>query len=174
MNRFKFTNLRAGGALLLVMVVALTLAAGRRARADSEGKPEGQGLAGTWHVTVITNDCNGHAGKPFTSILAFADGGTLSGTTSNPGFQPGQRTSDYGVWSHVDDHTYKAVSDAYILFTSAPNPPVPGFPRGTQRISQDITVNGDHFDSIAAVTFSDATGNPVLNVCATASGERFK
>ncbi len=134
------------------------------------------GLEGTWRVQVTTYNCSTGvpAGPAFKSLLAFHRGGTLTGTTTNPAFQPGQRTSDFGVWSSNGGHTYTAASEAYILFTSAPNPPVPGFQKGTQRINQAISVDGDQFTSVATVQFSDVNGNTLFSGCASAVGQRFQ
>ena len=56
-------------------------------------------LKGTWRVEVITYNCkSGQQNPPFMSLLTFAEGGTLTGTTSNPVFQPGQRSSEMGYW----------------------------------------------------------------------------
>ena len=132
-------------------------------------------LVGTWHVTVATYNCStGAQGPAFQSILAFERGGTMSGTTSNPIFQPGQRTSDYGVWKRVGPHMYTAASDAYILFSTAPTATAPGVPKSTQRLTQAISVTGDEFASEASVQFIDPAGNVLASLCAHAKGERFK
>jgi hypothetical protein len=119
----------------------------------------------------------------FSALLAFAVGGTLSGTTASPAFEPGQRTSDYGIWSRSFGDTYRAVSEAFILFDSAQagnpfNPPsgsvVPRLRRGKQRITQTIDVNMDEFTSVASVQFFDANGKLLTTGCASAIGRRFK
>lgn len=144
--------------------------------ASAQSEQSKKGLQGTWRVQVTLQNCDTHVplGPPFSSLLSFARGGTVTGTTSNPGFQAGQRTSDFGVWKYNGHHTYSAASEAYILFTSAPNPPAPGFQRGRQRISQLISVDGDHFNSAATVDFFDVNGATVLSACAVASGQRFE
>ncbi len=109
----------------------------------------------------------------FKSLLSFARGGTLTGTTANPTFLPGQRTPDHGIWSREDGHTYRAVSEAFILFNSTPNPPIPGFQRGVQRITQAIDVKDDQFTSAATVQFFDVAGNLLVTGCANAVAQRF-
>jgi hypothetical protein len=51
----------------------------------------------------VTQDCE--SGAPlltFPALLSFARGGTLTGTTASRAFQPGQRSSDHGVWDSVE------------------------------------------------------------------------
>ncbi|HEY5281985.1 MAG TPA: hypothetical protein VIM14_04275, partial [Polyangia bacterium] len=124
----------------------------------------------TWQVQITLQNCTTHVqlAPPFVSMLAFDGAGTLTGTTANPAFAPGQRSSDYGVWNYKGDGTYLASSDAYILFPAGP------FVRGTQRIVQAISVSGNTFTSAATVTFYDVNGNNVLGACAVAQGHRFQ
>jgi hypothetical protein len=160
-------------AVLLLAGIGI-LGTGLIARTQSSQSGSEKGLEGTWRVQVSTTDCaTGLQGASFAALLSFAQGGTLTGTTTSPVFQPGQRTSDYGTWGRGDAHTYKAVSDAFILFNSAPNPPVPGFQRGTQRIMQSIQVNDNQLTSVASTQFFDLTGNLLMTGCATATGQRF-
>lgn len=103
----------------------LVLSAGSTLAADSDSSENR--LEGTWRVEVTTEDCaTGAPGLSFRALLSFAKGGTMSGTTASPVFQPGQRTSDYGVWRRTGADTYGAVSEAFILFDSPAAPPVPG------------------------------------------------
>src|ERR1017187_9170532 len=55
------------------------------------------GLEGTWRVTVTQKVCatGAQIGLPFHSLLTFARGGTLTGTTASPAFLPGQRSVHY-------------------------------------------------------------------------------
>jgi hypothetical protein len=151
--------------LVLTFVLATTLIAS----AQSEHSASSKRLGGTWHIQVTLQNCATHAAMgSFESILSFHEGGTLSGTTSNPGFAPGQRTSDYGVWSFKGDHTYSAASEAYLLFANGP------FPKGTQRLVQAISVDGDTFTSVATVQFFDVNHVQVIAGCAVATGTRFE
>jgi len=174
-------------AVALIPVIALSgtlfLAAGRArtTAASFEGDwPHSHALVGVWNVTVQLYDCSTEApvGKPFISRLTFNEGGTMTGSTTNPAFAVGQRSDDQGVWS-VDDHAYSAKSAAYILFTTAPNltsvPPNPGFQAGTQTITQKIEIDdANHFTSDARVFFYDATGTSYRQGCASATAERFQ
>jgi hypothetical protein len=147
-------------ALLLVFTVT----------ANAQSTHSTNGLSGTWRVQVTLQNCATGApmGPAFQSLLAFHDGGTMSGTTANPAFAAGQRSSDFGVWDFQGNQTYTAVSEAYILFNGVP------FQRGTQRISQTITVDGDSFTSLAVVQFFDANHTQYLAACAVATATRFQ
>lgn len=70
-------------------------------------------------------------------------------------------------------NSYRAVSEAYILFTTVPNPPVPGLPRGLQRITLTIQVTQNQFTSDTTAEFFDVDGNLVITLCVTASGQRM-
>jgi hypothetical protein len=166
----------------LALSGALMLGAGRHASAGPalpEQESHGRELQGTWRVQVQQYNCQTNApiGKLFSSLLAFSDGGTVTGTTSNPGFAPGQRTSDFGVWSHEARHTYNAKSVAFLLFTTSPNPPgSPGFLAGAQIITQTIEFKDgpDQFASEATVEFADASGTVYRSGCATATAQRLE
>ena len=75
-------------ALAFVGVIALGSEPGAKAPSEQTHK----GLEGTWRVTVTPYNCSTRMplGVPFHALLAFAAGGTLSGASSNSGFQPGQ------------------------------------------------------------------------------------
>ena len=153
-------------AMALTFVIAVTTISA----AQSENSSAVNGLAGTWRVTVQLQNCATHAsiGGPFQSMLVFNAGGTMVGTTSNPGFAAGQRSDDMGVWSYSGGQTYAAASEAYILF------PSPAFLAGTQRIAQAINVDGDQFTSAATVQFFDTNHVQYRAACAVAHGQRFQ
>lgn len=162
-------------AALILIVGMLFVSAGLTAHARSEQAGSKKELVGTWRNTVTTYDCaTGAERPPFQSMISFEDGGTLTETTSSPAFQPGQRSPGHGIWSATGDHTYNFVSEAYILFTTEPNPPVPGFQRGVQRITQTVEVNGNQSTSTGSVEFFDVQGNLVSSGCAKAVGERME
>ena len=164
-NKTKVSNHKLA-AMVLAMLLVFTVAA------NAQSTQSANGLSGTWRVQVQLQNCATGAplGPAFQSLLGFNDGGTMSGTTSNPGFAPGQRSSDFGVWSYQGNQTYSAASEAYILFNSSPGP----FQRGTQRIVQSIAVNGDTFTAVASVQFFDASHVQYLAACAVATGTRFE
>ena len=132
------------------------------------------GIEGTWRVTVTQKVCATGApiGLPFHSLLTFVRGGTMGGTTANPGFQPGQRSSDFGVWSQTGSHSYSAIDEAFLIFSGGP------FTQGSQILSHSISLTngGNGFNDTASVQFYDVNGNPLLPApgCATAVGQRMQ
>jgi hypothetical protein len=165
---------KTSGAAALAIGVVLALGGASTARAgDGRSDSQARQLEGTWRVRVTSRDCaSGTPLMSFAAMLTFAQGGTMTGTTSALLFRPGQRSSDHGVWTRTHGNEYSAVSEAFILFDS-PAPPLP-LRRGTQRIAQAITMDGDDaFASDAAVEFRDEAGSVVLSLCATAEGSRF-
>ena len=136
-----------------------------------------RGLTGTWVVTVQQYDCKSDTviGMPFQSFLTFGIEGTLTETTANPAFAPGQRGPGHGFWERTHPGYFRAVSEAFILFTTPAHGPVPEFEAGRQRIDQGIEYRGgDHFNSDAAVTFTDPSGTVLRSGCARASATRME
>jgi hypothetical protein len=178
-NRYAKTI--AAGALVIAGSF-LSLGAVPPAKANTGQDKSENKLVGTWRVQVTPiNSVSGVKITTFQSLLSFAAGGTLTETTSNPMFQPGQRSIGLGIWNESGSKTYQAVSEAYIQFStpklpgaSPSNPAAPGFVRGTQRITQTIQVNGDQFSADAVVQFFDEAGNEVRKLSHTATGERMK
>ena len=137
---------------------------------------EHQGLIGTWRVTVQQYDCKlgTDLGLPFQSFLTFGPGGTLIETTANAAFAPGQRGPGHGFWERTHHDSFRAVSEAFILFTTPAHGPVPEFDVGRQRIDQAIDyAGGDEFSSDAAVSFSDPSGTVLRSGCAHAVATRM-
>ena len=164
-----------------VVVLAAALLTGAALRADAQEYRESprRTLQGTWWVQVTTfTDCVSRTPLlSFSALLTFARGGTMTGTTTNPGFAVGQRSTDHGVWERRrQSHQYTASSVALILFTTAPNlPTTPGFQAGSQRLDQKIELtDADHFASEAITTFFNTSGQQYRQGCATALGERFE
>jgi hypothetical protein len=155
----------------------LVLGSAGTALTADEGKPASRALTGTWLVQVQQRICATQQplGDAFYSLLTFASGGTMTGTTSSPLFAPGQRTGDFGVWSHGGRGSFSAVSEAFLLADSASTPP--GLKRGLQRITQTITIpegDPDTFSSVAEVEFFDMNSQLLRSGCATAVGKRFE
>jgi len=161
-------------ALALVAVIALGSEPGAKAPSQQSQKA----LQGTWRVTVTPYNCSTRMliGVPFHALLTFARGGTLSGASSNSGFQPGQYSASFGIWKQTGQRTYSAVSDAFILFGGGP------FPAGTQEIRHSIHVsaNGQRLVDDASVHYFDVNDVPVppqaplIPGCATAAGQRLE
>jgi hypothetical protein len=162
----------------VALAAALVIGSVVRASAEDYRDSSSRTLQGTWWVQVTLTDCASRTPLiSFSALLTFAEAGTMTGTTTNPGFAIGQRSPDHGVWVRKRaPHTFRASSVALILFTTAPNFPVtPGFQAGSQRLDQTIALTDpDHFTSDAVTTFFDATGQQYRQGCATAIGERFQ
>jgi hypothetical protein len=139
----------------------------------AQSKEAPSGLQGTWRVHVFLVSCSTgqNLGSNFASLLTFGRGGTLTGTTTNGSFQPGQRTGDFGIWRKTGHHKYSADSEAFILFNST-TPPF--LQSGKQRILQSITVDGDSFDSVAITRFYDTNNNLLTEGCAHALATRYQ
>ena len=165
----------------LALGTLLLQGSGGIARAQSEpralarqGEDAHSALEGTWRVTVMLNRCDTGApiGGPFHSLLTFAPGGTMTGTTSNPAFQPGQRSPDYGVWKRTGWDTYSALSEALVTFSGGP------FVAGSQILTHQITITdgGTGFTDAAGVQFFDTAGAPQTPppACAVATGQRLQ
>ena len=140
----------------------------------AHGIPAGA-IQGTWVVHITPYACDtGESFPQFTAVsyLTFHADKTMLETTSNPNFQPGQRSAGLGYWERTSPGNYHAVFQAFIQFTSdGPSPRV----RGSQRIEQGIEFQDrDHWTSDAAVTFYDVAGVLVLSGCASAVGERMQ
>ena len=72
-------------------------------------------------------------------------------------------------------NSWRAVSEAFLLFSSAAHGPFPGFAQGVQRLEQNIEFTGpDRIASDATVEFLDASGTVTLSGCARAVGTRFE
>lgn len=161
-------------------------------RAQSTSSPA-QPIGGTWLATVTLYPlgtlydgvCTPAQGAPpssqFSSFISFAEGGTVTDTTMNPAFLPGQRSPGHGSWTVLGPNTYQAASEAFVRFDSS-NPPyvlrIPtnaNFYAGIQKITQTITYDSadDRWTSVASVKFfkQDGTFAP-QHGCATAEASR--
>lgn len=126
-------------------------------------------LQGTWRLDMNPRNCQtGAPIPPFSFLVSFAQDGSLTEIINALAFQPGQRSTGLGVWSHTSGNSYKTVSDAFILFDS------PGFTRGRQRLKWDITVDGDHATIASSGQFLDISGNVLANTCADGTATRFE
>jgi hypothetical protein len=163
-------------ASVLLAAAVMVLPAFGQSVAATESKDQ---LVGTWQVQVTQVDCQtgNPLGPPFTSLLTFAQGGTMNEDTSNPAFGHGQRGGGQGMWSSTGQSMYATKSVALIKYTTPPNQKThnPGFKAGQQTISQNITFNGQsgQWGSTASVTFTDTNGKVYRQGCAIASGVPF-
>ena len=164
-------NINAKAFGIAALAYILVLGSSGSLQAQRNGPASDRGLQGTWWVTVTLYDCITHQERPpFVSLLAFAQGGTMTETTANAAFQVGQRSTGFGTWAHLTDRTYTSIDDAFILFTAGP------FTQGTQRIDHSITVSlhGNQFNDDATVQFFDTNGNLIGTGCARAAGTRLQ
>jgi hypothetical protein len=154
------------GALVLVGGGALLQPFGENAAA----KPNrDNSLQGTWRLDMSPKNClTGAPIPPFSFLVSFAQDGSLTEIINAAAFQPGQRSTGLGVWSHTQSNSYKSVSDAFILFDS------PAFTRGRQRLKWDITVDGDQAKVTSVGQFLDLNGNVLANTCADGTATRFE
>jgi hypothetical protein len=168
-----FKQMGVAGALAATMALALTQVAAADAHRQ---KSPAAGLVGTWRVLVTTYNCaTGVENPAFPAYLTFGVDGTLVETTANPAFVAGQRSPGHGSWERTGPNAWRAVSEAFLLFSSAAHGPFPGFAQGLQRLEQNIEFSGrDRISSEATVAFLDATGTVTLTGCAKAVGTRFE
>ena len=129
-------------------------------------------LVGAWQVTLTPYICETGVPLPpaaaFDSLIIFDVGGTMTEANSNPRFQPGQRSSGLGYWTRTEGQTFDVVFEAFVQFTGG------NYTQGRQRVAQDLElVDGDHWNSIGVVTFTDVAGSPVSAGCVRAVGVRM-
>lgn len=178
-------GIRAGRALATLALAGAFTLTGQTASAQAvpnsaeKQSARDKRLVGTWRVTVQLYDCATKAliGPPFASLLTFNQGGTMAGSTTNPGFAVAQRGPDQGIWSGTARRKFSAKSVAFLYFTTPPNPPLnPGFQAGTQELTQNIELDEvlDEFKSDATTEFFDVNGNSYRQGCASAVAQRFE
>lgn len=168
-------NMVAGLVLMGTLVLTATSfwtpvlgATAAQAQSIEESESHGGKLEGTWRIQVTIRDCgSGAALRTFPAFLTFAQGGTLTETTT--GFPPALRTPGHGLWEHLGGQTYRAVSEAF-LFNPA------GAWTGRQRLTQiiEISKDGEEMNSNATNEIFDTNGNLIVNGCATAVGTYFE
>ena len=148
-------------AIILCVGLALAVSAAQ----ESSGSHGGQ-IEGTWRVQVTLRNCQtGAEIRTFPAMLSFAQGGTLTGTSTV--VPPAARGGDFGIWQFNGNGNYSAVSEAFIFNAGAWSQ--------TQRITQSITLSQDANTlwSNAQTQFFDTTGNLVSSGCATAVASRM-
>ena len=157
----------SGRALALVLASMVVMGSGLAARAQSANAGSSNGLEGTWRVQVTVRDCQtGAVLRTFPALFAFAKGGTVTNTTA--GQFPALFTPGFGVWQHTTDHSYSAVSEAFI-FSPA------GAWIQTHRLTRSIELNGDadEFTDTIKLEIFDTSGNLIVTGCGTSVASRF-
>lgn len=136
----------------------------------SQNAAVGQGeerasIEGVWQTVVTPRICatGVPVGPTFPGILLFAQGGTMTGTST-------AAASVYGLWKREPGS--REYSFATLSFRYDPA----GNLVGTRRITQNVTADqsGSSFTSTGGFQDLDLSGNPVASGCSTATGTRFK
>lgn len=138
---------------------------------------QARAIEGVWGMTITLRDCatGSPMGPPFTTLLTFHQGGTVSESNGSPGYAPNQRTQGHGLWNHASGSTFGLRMVAAILFTTPPNPPAPGFLAGWQVLTSTLTVTSDSaLTGVARADFYDVNRQPYRSACPTVTGERFR
>src|SRR5689334_12215267 len=103
------------GTLLLAGTGTVALADGPAYGRSAAHAP----LEGTWNIVITPYICATGESIPeaaFRSRLSFNADGTMTETTMNPGFEPGQRSIGLGYWERIGRTSYRAVFEAYVQF----------------------------------------------------------
>lgn len=161
-----------GKAFWTLSVVAMVLSVmGQSAIAQDPGSAASP-LIGTWQVKVTLLNCQTGdplGPPPFSSLLTFARGGTLSEATTNPSFAIGQRSPGQGVWETKSHDVFYVRIVAFLNFST------PGFEAGQQIIEQTMTYEeqSDQLSAVVAISFTDTNGGVYRQGCAMATARRF-
>jgi hypothetical protein len=168
------------------LAAALLVTSGRAVRAESGPPPTPNGLEGTWLVQVTLRNCTTNAAlASFNSIVTFHAGGTISETTSSPGFAVGQRSPGHGQWVPERHHRFSQRMISLINFDTAANlpgtpgfdpslPVTPGFFAGWATVTHTLRLSdADHVESSGTNAFYKADGTVYRTGCSTALSERF-
>jgi hypothetical protein len=161
MTTFKITTVRyAIGALVLGLAVL-------QATVKAQEPSGGGRLAGTWDATVTIRNCaSGDAILSFLSTANFNQGGTFSGITS--GTSPTLRTSERGVWKHVNGNLYRFRFKAYLYNAAA-------VAFAYQVITHDVELDKDNlnYNSVGTTQTFALDGTPMSVGCSSAVGTRM-
>jgi len=156
----------SGGTIAVLLAIMVVMGSGKIAKAEDDGSRNG--LEGAWRLQLTVRDCQtGAALRTFPAVATFAKGGTLTLTTA--GQLPSLSTTALGVWRHVNDHSYSAVSEAFV-FSPA------GAWIQTHRLTRAIEIgeDGNEFTDTVALEIFDTNGNVIVRGCATSVATRFK
>lgn len=127
----------------------------------------GTRLVGTWDAVVTARDCvTGNPIRSFLSTANFNKGGTFSGITS--GSSPTARTSERGVWTHLNRRNYRFRFKAYLYDAT-------GVANAYQVVTQNVELDRDNLnytsEGISQVFAID--GTPISSGCSTTVGTRL-
>jgi hypothetical protein len=164
-----------GLALFSVLAGTMALATGHvasAAEADGQAQHNSQArrIQGAWVLEVTVVDCatGNEVGRTFRSLLTFAQGGTLTNTTT--GINPALRTPGLGTWARTGEHTFSALTVVF-LFNPA------GAWTMTQTIANmlEIGTDPDELTGTTEVRFFNTRDIeiPSMRACATVLGSRL-
>jgi hypothetical protein len=123
-------------------------------------------IEGTWFTQVSIRDCQtGAELRTFPALNTFAEGGTLSDTTT--GFGQAQRSPGLGFWEKTGRDSFRAVSVAFIF-----NPA--GVWTGTQRLTHTLRIGPDQLTFNTSNRIVDLNGVPLVSGCASAVARRLE
>jgi hypothetical protein len=172
-NMYSTTIARSvrGLALFSVLASTIALAMGQVASAADQSS-QARRIEGAWVLQVTVVDCETKEPvsppRAFRSLLTFAQGGTLTNTTT--GINPGQRTPGLGTWERTGDHTFRAVAWVFLFDATT------GVWTLTQTIANmlEIGIDPDELTGTTEVRFFNTADVeiPSMGACATVSGRR--
>ena len=188
---WKTYKVRGGCRLAMVVLLAgaFLVASYGRAMAQSNESASSSGLVGVWMVQVTLTDCatgNPLPGAPFSSLVTYHRGGTVTESAGSLAFAIGQRSTGHGTWKQDGTQTYLQKMVALILFTTQPNlpgapgfnpalPVSPGFFAGWSTVTHTASlVDADHVTSYGTNEFYKANGELYRTGCSTATAMRFE
>lgn len=130
--------------------------------------PQSKSIEGVWQTTVTVRNCQ--TGAPFATfrgLSTYNQGGTMSEFAASS--SPVLRSASQGIWKQEVRGTYSA-SFMFLRF----NPD--GTFAGTQKTTaiNEITGEGNTYDSTASIEVRDPNNNVLFTGCATATAIRFE
>lgn len=127
-------------------------------------------LEGVWQVTRHGVNCQ--TGQPFPNgfhaLMTFHGDGTLHGDAVGPGSTAAEGTAEHGVWTRQPGGGHYAFNLVSYGWDNT------GAFEGSAHIAGDLRLtsfNGFTYD--AQIQFFDASGNLLVTLCGSATGERF-
>jgi hypothetical protein len=150
-----------------VLFLAVLGLATLQVAASAQQSSGGGRLAGTWDALVTIRNCaTGDAITSFLSTANFNQGGTYSGITS--GSSPTVRTSERGIWEHVNGNIYRFRFRAYLY-----NPAAVAV--AYQIVTHDVELDESNMNYTSSGTSDvfDMSGNPISSGCSTTVGSRM-
>lgn len=164
--------------MAVALLLAVTSAHAGNAR-EHDGRGNDKDPVGSWEGQLIPRDCaSGETYPEFANnyLFSFHEGGTMNEMSAQVLFQPGQRSTGFGVWERSGRGKFAWTSKAFILYTSVVTPPeVPRYVRGSMQLDMDMALfGGDRLEGGGPVTFMDTTGQVLGAGCAKLVATRLR